>query len=417
MEFSETKPSIDPIREGAIGSILANKLILEYLGDYKSVRSNVPIYKVRCLVCGNEEPITRTNLTVFPNTKCCLKCSARTHLKFKTKYKVGDKFGCYTLLKPLKLEEAPSKWLIKCDCGREYKRSLNTLHNRAKNCIGCGDFSMDMVDLTDQILGAFTVLNFDEVKSSGVNLYWVAKCNNCGIISSLHYTSIMSSEKLIRTRCRKCMKVENSGSKTEDLTGKVCSNLTVLGFSHKDIEKQERLWFTRCKCGAEHVTSSGTLNAKIKDFKTLGKTADCEECYKTKYNGQKFANFTVIKFDKLVKNERSGKRVRYYKVRCNCGKEYSKHFTFLTVKTKTADENSKCVYCRSFINNITVGQKFSKIEIMEINKKDKKIKVKCDCGLSEPYYTAAEKICRWQIKIAKGLKVGCKKCAHTRKTR
>lgn len=55
------------------------------------------------------------------------------------KYKVGDRFGKWTLIEKLPMVKKNSQWKVRCDCGVERSLAAGNIYSgRSKSCRSCG---------------------------------------------------------------------------------------------------------------------------------------------------------------------------------------------------------------------------------------------------------------------------------------
>lgn len=144
----------------------------------------------------------------------------------------------------------------------------------------------------------WTILEKDKSKSG----YVKCRCH-CGVIKSIYLQNIRSG-KSKSCGCRNNLKI-NSG----DYFGQ----LTAL---HKDNTQGQNRWFFQCDCGnIINTTASTVMNG---DKKSCG-------CYtqkgkhKNKFSNKKFGKLSIFELD----SRKSNTKAKYYKYKCDCGKEGS----------------------------------------------------------------------------------------------
>lgn len=98
-------------------------------------------------------------------------------------------------------KRSSTRWIVKCDCGKVYSSSLDSLcHKGVTQCKQCAD---NFVDLTGQQFGKLTVINrsSDYVSPSGRSVVrWLTKCS-CGNVTSVMSGHLTSGSS---TKCRAC---------------------------------------------------------------------------------------------------------------------------------------------------------------------------------------------------------------------
>ena len=124
-------------RENLVGQKFTRLLVLEYAEEEKQVYYNGKhkvTWKCQC-DCGNIHYATTENLKRgdTPSCGCITKENRRAELKDLS----GQKFGHLTVLKWIGTINGNSKYLVKCDCGKEYEiYSSNLTQGNTTSC-GC----------------------------------------------------------------------------------------------------------------------------------------------------------------------------------------------------------------------------------------------------------------------------------------
>ena len=114
-----------------------------------------------------------------------------------------------------------------------------------------------LVDKTGKVFGDWKVIKFDNTKGK-YKYYWICECMNCGNIKSINSGSLLNGKSLHCDKCNVKYGVpKNIKGYSEDLTGKVFGNLTVLKFVYK--KHSHSHWLCRCRCGDESIYSISYL--------------------------------------------------------------------------------------------------------------------------------------------------------------
>ena len=189
-----------------------------------------------------------------PRWKClCLKCNKNIVEVEGTRLRRGDATQCK-------------------ECG--YKKMSSNKNAKFYN------------DILNKNFGHLHVIKRDEESGgSGNNVKWICKCD-CGNIISVS-TFCLTTRKQRTCGDPNCEYRNNvlSNSKTEDLSGMVFGELTVL-YRSKDAENlhsdknRSSYWHCRCNCGNELDASRTSL--------INGKRQCCDFCLKGKSLGEKY---------------------------------------------------------------------------------------------------------------------------------
>ena len=153
----------------------------QVFGDYKAIDYIENSWKCRCINCGKEKVIQTYSLQNNKN-----ECVCRTGI-----VNIGDTFGEWTVLE--RIDESYLK--CKCSCNKiGIIRKTDLLHGKTKSC---GHDKNEFIDLTNQLLGNWKVL---EYKGEGM---WLCECQcENKTIQTVHTYSLRSGNS---TSCG-CMK-------------------------------------------------------------------------------------------------------------------------------------------------------------------------------------------------------------------
>lgn len=124
-------------RENLIGQKFTRLLVLEYAEEEKQVYYNGKhkvTWKCQC-DCGNIHYATTENLKRGDTPSCG--CITKEHRKAQLKDLTGQIFGHLTVLQWLGTINGNSKYLVKCDCGKEYEIYASNLTQGNSTSCGC----------------------------------------------------------------------------------------------------------------------------------------------------------------------------------------------------------------------------------------------------------------------------------------
>lgn len=124
-------------RENLIGQKFTRLLVLEYAEKEKQVYYNGKhkvTWKCQC-DCGNIHYATTENLKRGDTPSCG--CITKEHRKAQLKDLTGQIFGHLTVLQWLGTINGNSKYLVKCDCGKEYEIYASNLTQGNSTSCGC----------------------------------------------------------------------------------------------------------------------------------------------------------------------------------------------------------------------------------------------------------------------------------------
>lgn len=298
----------------------------------------------------------------------CISCGCKKRERFillnqkDNSEMVGRKFGKLTVIE----RDETSTWKCKCDCGKIVSVATNNL--TSGNNISCGckrhEGHPNLRNIIGQKFGKLTVLS----KSSSTKSYttcgfFVCRCD-CGSITEPICGKKLRDGDIVSCGCDKSEKHIDFS-----IIGKKFGKLTVLSFDK--IIGHSSYWKCKCDCGNE--VSKKRYNI------TSGKNPSCgcakRECFKPdELIGQKFGKLTVISFVGLNKFFHS-----VFKCKCDCGNETDVQRSALLAgsqKTCGCGQHTRRVF------RDLVGQKFSRLTVLEnIYKNGSSFwKCKCDCG-------------------------------------
>lgn len=113
----------------------------------------------------------------------------------------GQRYGHLTVVKPI--EGKGSRWLCKCDCGRE--KVVESRNMRCGNTTSCGH-CLKQHDYTGQTFGTFKVIKKTKIIGNGIT-YYFCQCSECGREKEIKGTDL---KKYIGRECT-CNPVARSG--------------------------------------------------------------------------------------------------------------------------------------------------------------------------------------------------------------
>ena len=151
-------------------------------------------------------------------------------------------------------------WLCKCECGNEKVIVGGSLTSGSTKSCGC--IARTFKDLTGQVFGKLTVVNFTGTNKRS-QAKWLCKCE-CGNEKTVIGSSLTSGN----TKSCGCIT-----KPFKDLTGQVFGKLTVVNFAGRD-KRGILTWLCKCECGNEKTLTGSNL--------TTGSTKSCG-CLVSKY--------------------------------------------------------------------------------------------------------------------------------------
>lgn len=267
--------------------------------------------------CGNELDVMALNLTRNHTTSCgCARLDGRKKLQRDV---TDERFGHLVGIRKVESKTGQTRWLFKCDCGKEIECYLsNVTTGKTKSCgKKCGLINHTYANvkrkgnrqnLVGLRFGRLLVLEQLDDKNGWTQFRCKCDCGNEKITSgsNLAYGITKSCGCLHKEIIKKNF--------SEDLTGKKFNKLTVI----KKVESKygKTHWLCKCDCGNETIVSTSGLKT--------GHTKSCG-CYKDNIASEThFIDLTGKDFGKLhvierTDNSRTG-LVRY-KCKCECGNE------------------------------------------------------------------------------------------------
>lgn len=174
----------------------------------------------------------------------------------KAKDITNQKFGRLTALYRVKSNNDRTKWLCRCDCGKEVvvmTTSLTTGHTQS-----CGCYKTDTIvnDLTGQKFGMLTALYpLSKTTKTGEYVKWHCLCD-CG-----KYHDV-SSKCLVHGNTTSC----GCQGSYKDLTGQKFGMLTALQDTGRRNKHRRAIWKCKCDCGkiievsSQNLLSFGTMS-------------------------------------------------------------------------------------------------------------------------------------------------------------
>ena len=134
----------------------------------------------------------------------------------------GQVFGEWTVIE----YDKDKKWICKCSCGEV--RSINGYDLRAGKSVSCGHGKNKKVDLTGQMFGYWRVLKFKG------NRMWECECTACGTVRDVAYSNLVNG---LSKSCGCVNRVK------DDIIGKTFGELTVLE------KTADTKYLCQCSCG------------------------------------------------------------------------------------------------------------------------------------------------------------------------
>jgi hypothetical protein len=249
-------------------------------------RVNPPEHvKVKCVYwlckceCGNETIIAGGSLKNEKVISCgCYnkENASKIHLNDLT----GRKFGRWTVIKREDNDKAgSSRWLCRCDCGKEKVVRGSELNKGSSKSCGCyhkeklSKRSLD--DLEGKRFGRWVVIKREKKSSEYRKVYWLCKCD-CGNEKVVSSDALRYGDSISCGCYKKEMSIKRRGNK-EDLTGKRFGRLIVIRKSEPGEykNKKELFWLCKCNCGNEKFIRDNDLKR--------GYTSSCG-CYNREKN-------------------------------------------------------------------------------------------------------------------------------------
>ena len=229
---------------------------------------------------------------------------------------IGKTFGRWTVIGfAYKNDKNILYYHCKCECGTERDvKKYNLVHGYTKSC-GCYSkdvaHSLRFTSLIGKRFGKLFVESIDHKEGSSYFYRCRCDCGNTTIVSRALLT-----HKQHPTRSCGCLR--KCGFR-QDITGYVFGNLTVIGFSKRELD--HTYWKCRCRCGNELEVEGSHLKS--------GHTMSCG-CLDVSHGGSKVENEIRKWVDSLVESNSvkdrqilDGKEIDMYYPEFNIGIEYN----------------------------------------------------------------------------------------------
>lgn len=206
----------------------------------------------------------------------------------------GEKFGRLTVIKRDYSANNQTKWICKCECGKEKSVLASNLKRGLTKSCGCLSAEQaherTFKDLTGQKFGKLFVLKRtkDRVNKKGVHsVRYECKCD-CGNLANVSAANLKNGH----IKSCGCYNREIGRNRLEDLSNQVFGLLTVL--YRADNDNEHTMWVCKCKCG--NITTVGATHLKQRLTKSCG-------CIKSsgEYNVNQYLNLNNIEYKTQVK--------------------------------------------------------------------------------------------------------------------
>lgn len=172
---------------------------------------------------------------------------------------IGQKYGKLTVIeRGENNKRGNTRWICKCDCGKEVtKLGYDLTHGKTTSC-GCGKGQPGKIDskrqdLTGKRFGKLEVIKLDEDNTSNGIVCWICKCD-CGNIKSVRAGNLRTGHT------KSCGMCNRSQNKIKDLTGNKYGRLTVIELV--GCENHQSQWLCKCKCGNTKIVSAYNLKSR-----------------------------------------------------------------------------------------------------------------------------------------------------------
>lgn len=325
--------------------------------------------------CGTVRSVSGTSLRGGISVSCgCLKdkkTSERNRLRCVDMS--GQRIGKWTVLRMDDSKERTAKigtrWICRCDCGKEKSVSGYSLRNGTSLSCGC-DSSNRIKDLTGQRFGCLFVLKqYDGEYDKKRGIKWVCRCD-CG------NEFVTLSGRLVSGQTKSCGCMYSSKGKHADINeGDIFGWWTVISYTGE--KGRGKRYLCRCKCGRERVVEAGALKR--------GATQSCgcrRAEVKDDISENRYYRLTVVGRVKADNGEWK------WKCKCDCGN------TVLANKSQLEKGKIKSCGCLSRENSFErkfidlTNQRFGKLVVQRVDhiEKDRLGSgtyywlCKCDCG-------------------------------------
>ena len=161
------------------------KLEVISFAGYKKEKYNAKAYwKCKC-ECGNEKEVSASQLLTRTTTSCgCSRLEGREKNDI-----IGEKFNRLTAIKRVYDGRKGTRYLFRCDCGKEKVILKSKVVNGETKSCGCLSVEKakerNFKDLSNQRFGKLVALNVD--KKENDKTYWMCKCDcgkKCSVLTS-----------------------------------------------------------------------------------------------------------------------------------------------------------------------------------------------------------------------------------------
>ena len=267
----------------------------------------------------------------------------------KVEEMIGKKFGKITVLGDSGKRASNGGIILDalCDCGNKFQVDKSNLTRTKYPTCTCGKCSKVKMDIKGKKFGLLTALDVNEERTKEQGYpYWDCLCD-CG------NTTVVSRKNLVSGQVKSCgclSRKDNKCFKPGDRVGK----LVVI----EKIDNKE--WYKcKCDCGVIKLVQAFKLKKNLIN--------SCGNCNKNELKGAVINNWLILEQTNETNNG------YYYKCKCvKCGAITRKRLGEIkTVK------GSYCSNCH--LDNSIIGQKFSKLTVLEQNWDDKLRRTYCTC--------------------------------------
>ena len=345
--------------------------------DNESKKKN--IYWICKCDCGTVRSVAGTSLRSGISVSCGCDKDKKTSIRTKTNVEdlSGQRFGRWTVieqdLSDYKKSKRGSRWICRCDCGKEKSVSGSSLRKGSSTSCGCQSNASHIIDITGERYGKLVVLKKDTTqKNNGRGIRWICKCD-CGNEVSVLSGRLRSGQ----TKSCGCLRYETKKDYNDDLAGQIFGKWTVL---KKDESKKGKgtYYVCQCECGTIRSITPNVLK------KGLSKSCGCGKSVpKNDLVGQKFGKLLVIGLDE----EKRGKGIHWI-CKCECGNTKSYRTVHLTRgKVISCGCETRKNTSKRLFNDIS-NNRFGRLVVLQIDHKEYDNndnteyywKCQCDCG-------------------------------------
>ena len=279
-------------------------------------------WKCKC-DCGTLRSVAGTSLKAGISVSCGCDKDKKTSARSKRAIAedlTGKRFGHWTVLHLDLSETKPTKrgsrWICRCDCGKEKSVLGYALRRGQTKSCGCQRRTA-ILDITGQRFGKLLVLEKDSSdydRKRGIR--WICRCD-CGKKVSVLSGRLVSGQ----TRSCGCLSKESKSRIKRNLTGQQFGNWTVL---ERDYSRGHTSYFCKCSCGQVKTVEADAL------LRGLSKSCGCART--NELIGKRFGKLIALGIDRSY----TGIGV-YWKCQCDCGNVTSakrKHYFLRMRKQK-----------------------------------------------------------------------------------